>query len=478
MCFAAAGQMLPLRENFETPGALEPLLKVILRQRMSVSRATSVLESVPHVFERIPGLQRSFNDHSLPIVPSADCDGVKYMNITGWMAFCAKLKFHVFFPSLIRSKCISCFMECAKRSYGHTLLMSFRDFCSCLLMLQEAALSQHSTETFAQENIASHFSEADRVAAVVKLLQAVQFFTSLKQAPQRKHHHNIFSMTEESGLLTTNIVLPLLKSVVENESETWTMNHREITVRGSEACDSVNGQSLVCRFRVPFDYLMPFARMPIPCGELSTALAVLTAQVSSVAFSCSSLKLNQPALARQGCSHALKLADFNIATSKSIICDRTIQILAISTIQEALCCSEASKAKPFFGRYHREMRTMSVEPQEQQNLSEDSKQLASTFDCDHRKATGSSSTSTSSRELDSAKLRCLVSVTKINRSSGSTSKNSQTKDAVSQLSQALPELPTEIIRFAHSKCRIQYFLHALQEIGIDSVLRQELETNT
>jgi hypothetical protein len=439
MCFEAAGRMLPLREKVESMDPYEPFLKIILRKRVSAARTSLALGLIPDVFEHIPGLQKSFNDHSITIVSAAESDRAKYMNITGWMAFCAKYKFQVFFPSLIRSKCIGSFMECAKKSYGNTLLLSFADFCSCLLLLQK---SGNSTETEIQ------VSEVARVAAVVKFLDSVEFFI-LQKLPSLRKRHKLFSSTEETGSLTTIVGIPLLKSVVENESETWFFNQREITVKGAESHDTMNHQSILLNFRVPFEYILSLADSP-PLGlPLSSALASLTAKVSSVAFSCVCLKLNCPVLAQQSCLHALQLVDIH-ASQQPIISRRIIQIFAIAAIQEALCCSEANKAKAFFSRYLREMRIVHNDSKKEPNSDHTSKSTSTSI-CSHQIAT--LTTSTSYPQQKSAKSRnTSLAGTSINRP---TSKNIQTKgmsDTTSQFSQSLPELPTEIIRFACLDC--------------------------
>jgi hypothetical protein len=434
MCFEAAMRMLPLRGQVDT---CEPFLKTILRNRVLTSRKSSELQGVPDAFEKIPDLQKSFIEHSLASASSIESQGARFMNISGWMAFCAKYRFHVFFPPLIRSKCIGCFMESAKKSHGNTLLLSFTDFCSSLLLLEEAAgTCQHSEEVV---------SEEARVAAVFKFLHAVDFFVFHKQ-PQRRQQ-KLFSVNEKTGHLTTNVVLPILRSVVENESETWSSNSHEIVVDGVESYDVAKNQCFQIRFRAPFDFFMRTSN-----HILLSTLALSTVQVSAVAFSCSSLKLNQPLLAQHGCFHALQFLDFHPRAQEVISC-RLTQILAIAIIHEALCCSNLHKAKDLFSKYHREMRNISDDTKKEHTIFEHTRFSKSKCisSCCGPVGNITTCTKTSFKERESVQLRNFSSGGDVNRTNQTAStKLMQAKEmsvAESQLSLVLPDLPAEIIRF-------------------------------
>jgi hypothetical protein len=433
VCFEAACRMLPVHEKagFDT---YEPFMKTILRNRISASKPSSALNHVPDSFEQIPGLQRSFNDLSA-LTP--EINGFKYMNISGWLAFCAKYKFRVYFPSLIRSTCISCFMECAKQSYGNMLLLSFEDFCSCLVMLQHAGANQIVADKDA------HFSAAANVKAVSIFLQTVEFFALIKRPVQRKCN-NLFPTMEESGCLTTNVALPILRSVYENASETWSLNRSEIMVNGVDLESAYNDgdrQTLLARFRAPFDFVPPLGDKS-SLNHVSIALAHLTAQVSSVAFSCSCLKLNQPRFAIQGCSRAFKIMEIH-SGAQPAISGRVIQIASIATIQEALCCSDASDAKTFFSRYHRHIRLDSVWKRSKEEVRIE-------FVCDNQ----GTSMDKHSLQLDNA--RCVQSADKtpekVIRRKAAFVQHKCVSVAASQLSYTIPDLPAEIIRFVH-RCR-------------------------
>jgi hypothetical protein len=435
MCFEAAMRMLPLRGQDDT---CEPFLKNILRNRVLTSRKSSEMQGVPDTFEKIPDLQKSFIEHSLASASSIESQGARFMNISGWMSFCAKYRFHVFFPPLIRSKCIGCFMESAKKSHGNTLLLSFTDFCSSLLLLGEAAgTCKHSNEVV---------SEEARVAAVFEFLHAVDFFILHKQ-PQRRQH-KLFSVNEETGHLTTNIVLPILRSVVENESQTWSSNSREIVVDGVESYDvETQNQCFQIRFRAPFDFYVRTST-----HLLLSTLALSAVQVSAVAFSCSSLKLNKPLLAQHGCLHALQFLDFHPRAQEVISC-RLTQILAIAMIHEALCCSNPHKAKDLFSKYHREMRNISDDTKNQHRIFEHTRYSKSKCisSCGGPVGNVTTCNKTSFQERESVKLRNVSSGGDINRTNqASSSKRMQAKEmsvAESQLSLVLPDLPLKIIRF-------------------------------
>lgn len=438
MCFEAAMRMLPLRGQTDT---CEPFLKTILRNRLLTSRKSSELQGAPDAFEKIPDLEKSFIEHSLASASTIESRGARFMNISGWLAFCAKYRFHVFFPSLIRSKCIGCFMESAKKSHGNTLLLSFTDFCSSLLLLEEAAgTSQHSREVM---------SEEARVTAVYKFLHAVDFFVLHKQPHRRPQ--KLFSVNEETGHLTTNILLPILTSVVQNESETWSSNSREIVVDGVENDNVAKNQCVQIRFRAPFDFFT-HAADTLSNHVLLSALALITVQVSSVSFSCSSLKLNQPSLAQHGCFHALQFVDFRSRAQEVISC-RLTQILAIAIIHEALCCSNPHKAKDLFSKYHREMRNVSDDTQKEHAIFEDTRFSKSKCisSCGGPVGNITTCTKTTFQERESVQSRNVSSGGDINRTNETSStKRMQAKEisvAESQLSPVLPDLPAEIIRF-------------------------------
>jgi len=432
VCFEAACRMLPVHEKAEFD-TYEPLMKTILRNRISASKSSSALIHVPDSFIQIPGLQRSFNDHSA-LTP--EINGFKYMNISGWLAFCAKYKFRVFFPCLIRSTCISCFMECAKQSYGNTLLLSFEDFCSCLVMLQHAGTNQIVTDKDA------HSSAAANVKAVSIFLQTAGFFALIKRPVQRKCN-NVFPIMEESGSLTTNVALPILRSVYENASETWSLNRSEIMVNWVDLESAYNDgdrQTLLARFRAPFDFIPPLGNKS-SLNHVSSALAQLTAQVSSVAFSCSCLKLNQPRFAIQGCSRAFKIMEVHSRAQPGIsLWGRVIQIASIATIQEALCCSDASNAKTFFSRYHHYIRLDSVRKRSKEEVGIE-------FVCDNQ------GTSMDKHYLKLDNARCVQSADKtpekVNQRKAALLQHKCVSVAASKLSYTIPDLPAEIIRFVH-----------------------------
>ncbi len=416
MCFEAACRMLPVHEKADLD-INEPFMKIILRNRMLASKTASALNHIPDSYEQIPGLQQSFDDHS---VLTPEINGSKYMNISGWLAFCAKYRFRVYFPSLIRSTCIRFFMEYAKQSYGNTLLLSFEDFCSCLLMLQRAGANQIVTDTDANSSLAA------RVKAVAIFLHTVEFFALIKRPVQRKCN-NLFPMMKDLGCLTTNVALPILRSVVENESETWSLNRSEIMVNLVElesAYNDSDGQTLLARFRAPFDFMPPLGNKS-SLSHVTSALAQLTSQVSSVAFSCSCLKLNQPKFALQGCSRAFQIMEIHSRTQPAIS-GRVIRIASIATIQEALCCSDVSKAKTFFIRYHQDIRLDLV-----QNRSKDEVKIGVV--CNNQGCSDN---------------KDYLQVTKqLNRRSSARVQHKSASVAASQLHHPIPELPAEIIRF-------------------------------
>ena len=441
MCFEAACLMLPVNSEVGT-NVHELFLKMILRNRLVMSQTRSSLDTIPETFERVPGLQCAFDDYSVTGDSCAKGDGFRYMNITGWMSFCAKYRFHIFFPTLIRSKCIECFMDTAKKSYGKTLLLSFVDFCSCLLQSRDAGMFQDSAAR------TSIVSEAARVAAVVAFLEAAEFFVSKKHPVQRKLQ-KFFSSAGEFCNLTTNIELPILRSILENQSETWSLNCSEIIVANgleSENIETAVSQSASVTFRAPFALMMPLEDTSLSSG-ISNVLAFSTARVSSVAFLCACVKLNRPVLTKQGGSYALHLMNIR-SKIQPLITSRVIQIIAIATIQQALCCSDATRTKAFFDKYHHQIRHIS-DDLEKKKLPKDHllTESKSIFGSNNQVAPVSK---TKIQEQGQSRfpqsVRCGQRVHQANRTK--LTNNARIPDA-SQLSPAMPELPAEIIRFRH-----------------------------
>jgi hypothetical protein len=432
MCFEAACRMLSVQSH-ASADVQEPFLKIILRNRIITSQTPSALATIPETFERIPVLRGAFDDHSATVDSSAKVDDIKYMNITGWMAFCAKYRFHVFFPTLTRSKCIGCFMETAKKSYGNTLLLSFTDFCSCLLLSRDAGIRKD----LAAGN--PTVSEAARVAAVVAFLKTLGFF-DLKKHPVQKKHHKFFST--ECCNLTTNVELPILRSILENQSETWSMNCSEIVVLKGDESDNIEAavsqQSDSVTFRAPVHIMLPLEDVP-SSSRISNALAFLTAQVSSLSFSCACLKLNRPVLTKQGCLYALHL--MNIKSKNELISGRVVQIIAIAKIQQALCCSDATRTKAFFSKYHRQIRHASDDLESMMN---ESKIISS-----YHQVVGTSNNvfQEQRRGQSTQRIQCGPIVDRTIHTKPAKSNFSGIPDAATKLSQAIPDLPAEIIRF-------------------------------
>jgi hypothetical protein len=436
ICFEAVIRMLPMRSKGEC-GNHERFLKIILRNRISASRSSSALGSVPECFEHIPGLHHAFLEHSLSC--GADAARAQYMNISGWLAFCSKYRFHAFFPSLNRSKCISCFMESAKKSYGNTLLLSFRDFCSCLFLLKDAGTLSDSKKLHA------HTSENVSIAAVVNLLEEIGFFVLQKQSSQRKQQKT-FLLSEECGFLTTNVELPVLKSIVENESETWSLNCNDITVKGVKTeCnpDEVRKQSVLIEFRLPFDFVLPFEDDSLS-NDVMRALALLASQVSFVSYSCECLKLNQPALVQQGCYSGLQLMAI-CSSAHPLISRRMVQLIAVATIQEALCSLDATKAKVFFNKYRNEIKKLLIDLKNERQVSD---AMSKTKLCDYSKNERFTCKSIDSKEKVSSRCMPLEPTAKrINENKCTVSLPKSTKEAHWSSFQSIPELPLEIIRF-------------------------------
>jgi hypothetical protein len=471
LCFAAASQMLPVRGNISI-STQEPLLKMILRNRVLAERTGSAIESLPEAFDQIPGLQKSFKEHSFASATAAKNDEISFMNITGWLAFCAKIRVHVFFPLLIRSKCISCFMECAKRSFGNTLLLSFHDFCDCLLLLKDAGMQPSSTKT------CTEMSEAARVAEVAAFLQIMDFFALNKPNVQRKFQKKYLGT--ECGRLTVDVELPILRSVFENESETWSLNCCDIMVRGTETEQSLEDGSekpcLLVKFRAPFDFAPPVQDESLS-SHVSSALVLLTAQVSSVAFACSCLKLNRPALAGQCCSQALKFMAVQ-PNSNSVISDRFVQIISIARIQDALCSSDRHKARLFFNRYQHEMRLLCNSRKDQKKSERGpilKLQCKTSYD---EKVLGIEDMSCHSQGiLESHGILTDGKLERVNRTQSASIRPQVKANPAKQSSQIIPDLPAEIIRLACSHIFLSIILTLCQKASVDPVMHQQLETS-
>jgi hypothetical protein len=436
LCFAAASRMVPFHECISSENVHEPLLKIVLRKLSLASRAGSTLHSIPDTFEDVPGLKISFIEFSLNNFTASESDESAYMNITGWLAFCAKVRFQKHFPLLTRSKCITCFMESAKKSYGSTLLLSFDDFCKCLLLLKEAGIFRNTTQMSAQK------SGAADVAEIVAFLQAVEFFTRAKTHVQQKH--------QKKHLLTASVELPILKSVFENESETWSLNSFEIMVKDDEKeylQDNNENPIQLVVFRAPFCFVRSVEDESLS-SHVSNALSLLTTQVASIAHACSSLKLNRPALAQKICSHLFHVMG-NLPKSKLMFSDRIVQIVSIARIQEALCFSDANKAKVFFSLYQYEMRESSINSRILQKCTKRERSLKMEQEprCNHEAPVLTTCAKFGSDEHGLVQSQRFLSGNTVDTFNKSANDNTKGKlRAVMQPLESIPELPAEIIR--------------------------------
>lgn len=464
MCFVAASQMLPFRESISTGNMHEPLLKTILRKCALATRTGSALDSAPDKFEDIPGLKAFFNDCSLRSSTTFENDKSHYMNITGWLAFCASIRVSFFLPRLTRSTCISCFMESAKRSYGNTLLLSFNDFCDCLLLLKDAGMCRSSASTCGRE------SEAVCAAEVVAFLQAVEFSSRNNHHANQKHPKQ--HLLADSVRLTTDVILPILKSVCDHDSETWTLNGFEIVNKVEEEKshdDTFEKRCQLVTFRAPFDFAL-LVEDACLTSHPSSALALLTAQVASVAYACSCLKLNRPELAQK--DHYM----MNYSNSKLVFSERFIRIIAIARIQEALCYSDAQKAKALFDKYQHDMRHLPDNSRKLQKspAREYSMKMQREQRCDSQVK---GFTKIVSLEQGLVKSKRILSFEGVNRKPLDNANPKLKLHSGIRSSQAIPELPAEVIRFARFDYLRSICFTFCQETSIDHVLHKQLATN-
>jgi len=212
-------------------------------------------------------------------------------------------------------------------------------------------------------------------------------------------------------------------------------------------------------------------------SHVSSALVLLTAQVSSVAFACSCLKLNRPALAGQCCSQALKFMAVQ-PNSNSVISDRFVQIISIARIQDALCSSDRHKARLFFNRYQHEMRLLCNSRKDQKKSERGpilKLQCKTSYD---EKVLGIEDMSCHSQGiLESHGILTDGKLERVNRTQSASIRPQVKANPAKQSSQIIPDLPAEIIRLACSHIFLSIILTLCQKASVDPVMHQQLETS-